>query len=150
MYYNKALFEQAGIAEPPATWDELKEAAAKIKALGDDIYGFGIQGKEIETDAYWYYAFWTHGGELLVDGKSDRERGRRAGGEPVQVDDRRGPDPARRDRYNRENMQDLFKQGRLGILLTGPWLRGQLKEEAPDIEYGIAPIPEGTTRRPTA
>jgi multiple sugar transport system substrate-binding protein len=48
--------------------------------------------------------------------------------------------------YNRENMQDLFKQGRLGILLTGPWLRGQMQEEAPDIDYGIAPIPEGTTR----
>jgi multiple sugar transport system substrate-binding protein len=31
-------------------------------------------------------------------------------------------------------------------MLTGPWLRGQLAEEAPDIEYGVAPIPEGTTK----
>ncbi|MGH6885920.1 MAG: ABC transporter substrate-binding protein, partial [Geminicoccales bacterium] len=30
MYYNEAMFEQAGIAAPPATWDELKQAAAKI------------------------------------------------------------------------------------------------------------------------
>jgi multiple sugar transport system substrate-binding protein len=48
--------------------------------------------------------------------------------------------------YNRENLQDLFKQGRLGIILTGPWLRGQMKEEAPDVAYGIAPIPEGTAK----
>jgi len=48
--------------------------------------------------------------------------------------------------YNREGLQDLFKQGRLGILLTGPWLRGQMAAEAPDVDYGIAPIPEGTTK----
>jgi multiple sugar transport system substrate-binding protein len=147
MYYNKALFEQAGIAEPPATWDELKAAAAKITALEGDVYGFGIQGKEIETDAYWYYAFWTHGGELLQDGRSGiaSEAGVQAANLYKSMIDEglTQPDVTA---YNRENMQDLFKQGRLGILLTGPWLRGQLQEEAPDIEYGIAPIPEGTTR----
>jgi multiple sugar transport system substrate-binding protein len=142
MYYNEALFEQAGIAEPPATWDELRSAAEKIKALGDDVYGFGIQGKEIETDAYWYYALWTHGGELIQDGKSGiaSEAGIRAAELYKSMIDQglTQPDVTA---YNRENMQ-----GRLGIILTGPWLRGQLAEEAPDIEYGIAPIPEGTTK----
>jgi multiple sugar transport system substrate-binding protein len=45
MYYNKAMFEQAEIAEPPATRDELKEAATKISALGDDVYGFGLRAR---------------------------------------------------------------------------------------------------------
>jgi multiple sugar transport system substrate-binding protein len=147
MYYNKAMFEQAGIAEPPATWDELKDAAAKIAALGDDIYGFGVQGKEIETDAYWYYALWTHGGELLTDGRSGiaSEAGIEAANLYKSMIDEGLTQPGVTG-YNREGLQDLFKQGRLGILLTGPWLRGQLAEEAPDIDYGIAPIPEGTTK----
>jgi multiple sugar transport system substrate-binding protein len=147
MYYNKAMFEQAGIAEPPQTWDELKDAAAKIAALGDDTYGFGIQGKEIETDAYWYYAFWTHGGELLENGQSGiaSDPGVQAANLYKSMIDEGLTQPGVTG-YNRENLQDLFKQGRLGILLTGPWLRGQLQEEAPDIEYGIAPIPEGTTK----
>ena len=147
MYYNKALFEQAGIAEPPSTWDELKDAAAKVAALGDDTYGFGIQGKEIETDAYWYYAFWTHGGELLEDGKSGiaSEAGVQAANLYKSMIDEGLTQPGVTG-YNRENLQDLFKQGRLGIILTGPWLRGQLQEEAPQIDYGIAPIPEGTTK----
>jgi multiple sugar transport system substrate-binding protein len=147
MYYNKALFEQAGIAEPPSTWDELKDAAAKIAALGDDTYGFGIQGKEIETDAYWYYAFWTHGGELLENGKSGiaSEAGVQAANLYKSMIDAGLTQPGVTG-YNRENLQDLFKQGRLGIILTGPWLRGQMKDEAPDVEYGIAPIPEGTTK----
>ncbi|HUH76654.1 MAG TPA: extracellular solute-binding protein, partial [Devosia sp.] len=65
MYYNKTLFEQAGIAEPPKNWDEVAAAAEKIKALGGDSYGFGLQGKEIETDVYFYYAFWSQGGDLI-------------------------------------------------------------------------------------
>lgn len=147
MYYNEKLLADAGVTEPPETWDELQEAAAKISALGDDVYGFGIQGKEIETDAYWYYALWTHGGELLEDGKSGIAS-------PAGIDaaklyksmiDEGLTEPGVTS-YSREGLQDLFKQGRIGILLTGPWFRGMLQSEAPDIAYGIAPIPEGTTK----
>src|SRR5258708_2041319 len=70
MYYNKDLLAKAGVQEPPATWDALVEDAKKVKALGGDGYGFGLQGKEIETDAYWYYSLWTHGGEIIENGKS--------------------------------------------------------------------------------
>ncbi|MEV1003832.1 sugar ABC transporter substrate-binding protein [Nonomuraea sp. NPDC050202] len=38
MFYNAATLKKAGIAEPPATWDEYYEAAKKIRALGDDYY----------------------------------------------------------------------------------------------------------------
>ncbi len=34
MYYNKDLLAKAGVENPPATWDELRAAATKIKALG--------------------------------------------------------------------------------------------------------------------
>ncbi|HET6518345.1 MAG TPA: sugar ABC transporter substrate-binding protein, partial [Geminicoccaceae bacterium] len=148
MYYNERLFERAGIAEPPATWDGLREAARKISDLGDDTYGFGIQGKEIETDAYWYYALWTHGGELIEDdGTSgvDGEAAVRAANLYKGMIDEGLTQPGVTN-YNREEMQDLFKQGRLGMILTGPWLRGQMREEAPDVAYGVAPIPEGTTK----
>lgn len=33
MYYNKELFEKAGIAKPPANWTELQEDARKILSL---------------------------------------------------------------------------------------------------------------------
>lgn len=69
MLVNKDLFDKAGAALP-TTWDELYDGAAKISALGD-VYGFGLQGKEIETDAYFYYSLWTHGGDILnEDGTS--------------------------------------------------------------------------------
>jgi ABC-type glycerol-3-phosphate transport system substrate-binding protein len=42
-YYNKALFEQAGIAEPPGTWDELVAACEKLKAAGILPFALGNQ-----------------------------------------------------------------------------------------------------------
>jgi len=40
--YNQALFDQAGITAPPATWDEMTADASKIAALGNGIQGIGF------------------------------------------------------------------------------------------------------------
>src|SRR5262245_19745592 len=42
LFYNKTLFQQAGISAPPKTWDELLDAAKKISALGNGVYGYGM------------------------------------------------------------------------------------------------------------
>lgn len=143
LYYNKDLLEAAGVTQPPNTWDELLEVARKVHNP-PHAYGFGLQGKEIETDVYWYYAMWSFGGELLTaDGLS-------AINSPEAVEALQfyydlihthrvtQPEPLN---YNREELQDLFKQGRLGMMITGPWLVGQMRAEAPDINFGVAPIP---------
>jgi multiple sugar transport system substrate-binding protein len=147
MYYNKDLLAKAGIQNPPATWDELVADAKKIKALGSDTYGFALQGKEIETDAYWYYSLWTHGGELIEDGKSGVGSPQAIAALQLYRDmidqGLTEPDPTG---YNRQDIERLFKQGRIGMILTGPWLRGQIKTEAPNLNYGIAEIPAGTRK----
>lgn len=147
MYYNKDLFEKAGIAAPPATWDELVEDAKKIKALGaKDTYGFGLQGKEIETDVYFYYAMWSFGGDIVVDGKSgvDSDAAIKAATLYKQMIDDGLTEPGV-TAYNREDVQNLFKQGRIGMMFTAPFLASQIKTEAPNLKYGVAPVPKGTT-----
>lgn len=147
MYYNKELLSKAGINEPPENWDTLVADAKKVKALGNDTYGFALQGKEIETDAYWYYSLWTHGGELIENGKSGVAS-------PAAIQSLEfyrslidqgltEPDPTG---YNRQDIERLFKQGRVAMILTGPWLRGQMKTDAPNINYGIALIPAGSKK----
>ena len=145
MFYNETLFERAGIDGPPDTWDELVEDAGKIAALGDDITGFGMQGKEIETDTYFHYALWAQGGELLdADGSSglDSEAAIRAAEIYKGMIDAGVTQPGVTS-YSREDVQNLFKQGKVGMMITAPFLSGQIKEEAPDLQYGIAPIPAG-------
>jgi multiple sugar transport system substrate-binding protein len=53
---------------------------------------------------------------------------------------------------NREDVQNLFKQGKVGMMITAPFLSNQIKEEAPNLQYGVAAIPAGPTARaaPTA
>lgn len=147
MYYNRGLLEEAGIVEPPATWADLEAAAAALAGLGDDISGFGLQGRNIETDAYWYYALWTFGGDILEDGRSGvaSDAAIEAATFYKSLIDQGLTQPSPTN-YDRQDIERLFKQGQLGLLLSGPWLRGQLAEEAPDLDYGIALIPEGETK----
>lgn len=42
LYYNKKLFQQAGIANPPTTWDELVQDGKKLTTGG--TYGLAIEG----------------------------------------------------------------------------------------------------------
>src|SRR5919106_1101184 len=39
LFYNKDIFRKAGVQKPPETWDELRDAAAKIDAAGETGYG---------------------------------------------------------------------------------------------------------------
>jgi multiple sugar transport system substrate-binding protein len=47
--------------------------------------------------------------------------------------------------YSREDVQNLFKQGKIGMMMTAPFLSNQIKEEAPNLKYGVAAIPAGPT-----
>ena len=127
LYYNKDLLQQAGVASPPTTWDELRLAAGKVKRAGKS-YGFAIQGKEIETDTYWYYSLWSHGGEIVANGKSAiaSPAGIAATQLYKQLIDEGLTQPTP-TAFNRQDVETLFKQGRAAMIATGPWLLGQIK-----------------------
>lgn len=145
LFYNETLFEQAGIDGPPETWEELRGDAEAISALGENIAGYGLQGKEIETDVYFYYPMWSYGGDILdEDGSSGLNSEAAVEAATLYKDmidaglTQDGPTA-----YSREDVQNLFKQGRVGMMITAPFLSGQIAEEAPDLAYSIAPIPAG-------
>ncbi len=143
MYYNKDLLAKAGISAPPATWEELAADAAKLKAQG--IAAFGLQGKAIETDVYWYYALWTYGGDVVKDGKAAfaSDAGVKALTMYKSLIDK-GYTEDGPTNYTREDLQNLFKQGRVAMMITAPFLINQIEKEAPKLNYGIAPVPKET------
>ena len=146
MFYNKAIMTKAGFPDGPATWDDVAAAARKIKGSG--AYGFGLQGKELETDVYWYYALWSYGGEL-IDSQGKAAFDSPAGVKTLTlykmlIDQGLTEPGATGD--NREDLQNLFKQGRLGMMITAPFLIGQIAKESPNLQYGIVPVPKGTTQ----
>jgi len=144
VYYNKDVFAKAGYDTLPATWAEFKTAAEKIKASGSGVFPFGLQGKEIETDVYYYYGLWSEGGEIIKDGKSGLDS-------PAAIEAAKlyksfidgGLTQPGVTSYNREDVQNLFKQGKVATVITAPFLSGQIKKEAPNLNYGVAAIPAG-------
>ena len=147
MMVNLDLFKKAGV-EPPKTWDEFYQAAKKISALGDGIYGFGLQGKETETDDYFYYALWSMGGEILKDKKSglDSPEAMKTANFYKKLIDEKLVEPSP-TAYSREDVFQMFKQGKVGMIFTFPMLIPQIKAEAPDLHYAVKPFP--TDLKPT-
>ena len=81
-----------------------------------DVYGFGLQGKEIETDVYFYYAMWSYGGEIIKDGTSGLDS--QAAIEAAKlykcfIDE--GLTQPGVTSNTREDVQNLFKQGKVGM-----------------------------------
>jgi multiple sugar transport system substrate-binding protein len=145
LYYNKETLTKAGFPNGPKTWDDVVAASKKIKAAGG--YGFGLQGKEIETDVYWYYSLWTHGGDVVgKDGKAAfaSPAGIKAATLYKSLIDQ-GLTQQGVTNYSREDVQNLFKQGRVAMCISAPFLAKQIKTEAPNLKYGIAPVPSGGT-----
>ncbi|GAB7525901.1 ABC transporter substrate-binding protein [Paraburkholderia sp. 2C] len=52
MFYRKDLFQKAGIASEPKTWDQLLDACRKLKAAG--ITPFAVGGRDAWTLAGWF------------------------------------------------------------------------------------------------
>ena len=147
MMVNLDLLKQAGVNEAPKTWDEFYDAAKKVSAL-PGVYGFGLQGKEVETDAYYYYALWSMGGDIIKDGKSglgSPEAIKAATFYKKLIDDKlTEPSPTA---YNREDIFQMFKQGKVGMIFTFPMLIPQIKAESANLHYAVAPFP--TDIKPT-
>ena len=144
MYYNKDLLAAAGHdgrPRPGTSW----RGAARRSRRSTESAGFGLQGEEIETDVYFYYALWSFGGDIIEeDGTSglDSEAAYQAAELYKSMIDAGTTQPGATS-MSREDVQNLFKQGQVGMMLTAPFLVNQIEAEAPDLNFGVAPVPAG-------
>ena len=139
--YNKSLFADAGLDEPSPdwTWEDFR---ADAKALtGDGVYGtnLSVSGGEDTTWRLWPL-LWQNGGEILNDDETatafDSPEGEAAletlramavDDESVyldQTDEKYGP---------------LFRENRIGMMVTGPWEIYDTVQAG--IDYGVVQLP---------
>jgi multiple sugar transport system substrate-binding protein len=64
--YNKKLLDKAGITTPPATWDEIKAAAPKLKAAGFSTLDYSAS-PEASLNLNFYPLLWQAGGKVFAD-----------------------------------------------------------------------------------
>ena len=143
-YWNKEMYDAAGIDGPPKTIDELLPIAEKIKALGDENYLFADGGTYAWAVLPWV---WTFGG-AVTDPAITKASGYL-----------NGPDSVAAYKY----LLDLYKEGYLSpcILgsgvdagtgyaqdlyanyLDGPWMYPIYESQFPDKQLHAALMPAG-------
>jgi multiple sugar transport system substrate-binding protein len=144
MFYNKATFDQAGVTEAPATWDDYYQAAKKIHALGDDYY---IQNDT--SDLFLLLSLiWQAGGRpFQVDGYSVKIDFNDQGTAKAVAFWQKMLDEGLlnleiqnwSDEWNR-----VLNEGTLASQTIGGWLTSTLPERAPGAagDWRVAPMPQ--------
>lgn len=148
--YNKALFAEAGIAAAPKTWDELKDAAAKLTKKDAGQQGFGMINSWAAGVVHPFSSLLvSNGGDLVVDGKPTLDT--KNAGEAFQLYEdlikAGSSDPAMgtADANTTGPFLDNFVSGKTGMIIMANWwesaLKGGMGEKFSDI--ATAPIPVG-------
>jgi multiple sugar transport system substrate-binding protein len=66
MYYNKKMFQAAGITQPPATWTDFIAVGQKLSAPGQDRYAVGIGAAEPSDPWHVIWLLTTQLGGALI------------------------------------------------------------------------------------
>ncbi len=144
LYYNKDLFDQAGVEYPTEdwTWDDEQEAAEAIRALGDDIYGVYQPVQFFE----FYKVLAQSGGEFFDDDLTEATFNSPEGVEAAEwLVEKVGttmPTDAQRDGRGDDL---LFMDGKVGMWHTGIWMFGLLTDGM-EGDWDIAVEPGNTQR----
>ncbi len=138
LFFNRDILMQSGRdVNPPDTYSELLEMSRAVH-LGNNIYGFGANG----SDRHRLYKkilpiFWSYGGDIF---------------------DKNG----NLILYSRENIRALsmyaelskagmietqrqldaaFIQGKIAFWVSGGWLLDKIKNENPNLNFGVSKLP---------
>jgi len=140
-FYNKTLFQQAGIAAPPKTWAELEDDAKKITALGGGKVGYALPLGPEEAQGEFSMWIFNNAGDWKTDGNwvinSDKNVEtldflKKLADEKVTQNN-----PAR---TNRADAFDLFKSGTAGMVVGFSPLAAELDKDK-KVDYAVAPFP---------
>ncbi len=148
--YNKALFKQAGIDKPPATWDELKADAAKLTDKAAGRQGFGLINSWAAGVVHPFGSLLaSNGGTLIADGKPQLNS--KPALETFQLYEtlvKNGysvPAMGTADANTTGPFLDNFVSGKTGMIIMANWWESALKTGMGDkfADIGTAPIPVG-------
>jgi multiple sugar transport system substrate-binding protein len=149
LYWNDDLFRRAGLdpGKPPATWDGMLQAARAIATRVPDTKGFGMNAGEREILFKKFMPFaWGNGGGILDSALTSSVMGSRANLEALRFYLSLKPYSL----LDRQEMHEqAFGKGRLGMVISGPWLLRSLPETAPGLHFSVGLMPRPAAGRGT-
>jgi multiple sugar transport system substrate-binding protein len=151
IYYNKAMFQAAGIASPPKTFSQLLADSKKLTIKNPDgtIKRFGfVMRSDFSSNANMFQGVQT-------DSKYYNSSGKATFGTDKNWQSILQLDKQLIDYYGAGNVQKFvatyqphtddaknpFVTGVAAMAYDGEWHIGELKSEKPSLDYGVAPFP---------
>lgn len=148
--YNTALFEEAGIAEPPKTWDEFLAAAEKLTDASKGQQGFGLINSWAAGVIHPFASLLvSNGGDLVVDGQPTLDTPEATETfelyETLIKEGYSDPAMATADANTTGPFLDNFVSGRTGMIIMANWWESALKAGMGEgfENVATAPIPVG-------
>jgi multiple sugar transport system substrate-binding protein len=154
LFYNKDMFDKAGLSYPTAdwTWDDLRAAAKKLTlpadANGKKQYGFIFDQWDMEVG--WSEAIWAYGGDIIsadhkktLIGETKARQAWQLLDDMVFVD-KSVPDANEVGQYG----GDLFQSGIAAMTPMGHWAVPGY--DTAGFKYGVAPMPKGPAGQATS
>ncbi|MBU3144853.1 sugar ABC transporter substrate-binding protein [Clostridium sp. CF012] len=138
VYYNKALFDKAGIPYPTAgwTWQELTETAKKLTNKSEKVFGFAFSGKPDPYDFEMH--LWNNGTKYVGD--DSKLEGNLNSAKAVETlsmfqnMEKNGVAIA-----SEGSGLDEMKTGKAAMFINGSWSMDTLKTAG--IKFGVATLP---------
>lgn len=151
IFYNKDLFEQAGIEKEPETWQDFVDCAAKLKAIGvepylddadnvhnlaQDLYQCSVISQEPDAD------FQINEGKATFQEKYT---------EPLKL---WYNDMIASGLYsqmalglNSDQVIDMFANGEVAMMHGGPWNIATIEQKNPEMNYDIFGLSDNSGNR---
>jgi len=134
LFYNKKMFADAGIAEPPKTWAELLDDAVKLTK--SPVYGLAFSATNDEQSTWqWEPFLWSNGGSLLDLTSEQAKEALQLWVDLVQ----KGAVSKDSLNWSQGDVADQFIGGRAAMMVMGPWMLANVKRSG--IDYGVVTIP---------
>jgi multiple sugar transport system substrate-binding protein len=135
LYYNEDMLEAAGV-EVPTTWDELLEAAKACTK--DNVYGFAHSSLQNEEGTFNFLTWvWSTGASSY---EINSEGGLKSLNIVKSLIDS-GAMPKEAINWTQGDTMNQFISGNLAMMINGTWQVPAMRNEVPDLNWNVAPIP---------
>ncbi len=147
--YNTAMFDAAGLEYPTAdwTWQDLKDAAAALTNKDAGVYGMVITPDMARWLAFLYQAggsvYNADATQMTINSPEALEAmnfyaGLIKDGYAAQPSDVSTGWPG-----------EAFGQGKAAMVIEGNWIMSYLKDQFPDLKFGVVELPAGPAQKAT-
>jgi multiple sugar transport system substrate-binding protein len=151
LFYNKTMFDAAGIAYPDASWDwaKLVEVATKLtKTSGGTTSQWGFYTETSDMENFWSSLVWQAGGDILSPDKTKVVINSAEAAAGIQF----LQDLIYKDKVMQQPVSggsgDAFENGQAAMEANGSWLVPT--HQAAKIDFGVAPLPKGVAGQATS